>query len=167
MNAVHGPVPLRVSPERHDWVNTLVGILDQAFHLTDDEQYFASEYVGKVLDVLCIPDRGDPVALPVPVVLELSAQVYSDQLAASRDNGFARPVRATKNSDIVVSVEAWSEALMKMLAAAYEDLRPEERMMGAKLFSDLLVAVGAPDRAAAFLPDDVVRAARDIDATWW
>lgn len=167
MTASPGPVPLRAVPERHDWVNTFVGILDQAFHLTDDEQYFSSDYLTKVLAVLRIPDRGDPVTLPISVLLELTAQVYSTQLASSRTNQYLRPVRAAATNDIVVSIEAWTEAFIAMLHTAYDDLLPEERMMAARLFTDLFVAIGAPDRAASFLPDDVVRVARDVDAHWW
>jgi hypothetical protein len=43
---------------------------------------------------------------------------------------------------------------------------PAQRFTAARYFRDLLDALGVPDRAAGFLPDDVVRIARDVDAAW-
>lgn len=159
-------VPLRVVPERHHWINTIVGLLDQAFNLTDDEQVFVIDYVDGMLTMLRIPDRADPAALPVPVVLEVSAQVYSAQLAAARESGFVRPVRLVRPGDVVVSVETWVETLLGLLVSAYPELTPPERVVTAKLLQDLLDSLGVPDRAASFLPDDVVRISRDVDARW-
>ena len=160
-------VPLRSVPERHDWINTIVGLLDQAFNLTDDEQVFAIGYVDKILDLVNIPDRGDPAELPVPVVLEVSAGIYTAQLASARENNLLRPVRPVRKGDVYVSVETWVEALLSMLTTAYPDMIPTERLLAAKALRDLLDAIGVPDRAASFLPDDVVRISRDVDAQWW
>lgn len=160
-------IPLRVVPERHHWINTIVGLLDQAFNLTDDEQVFVIGYVDRMLEMLHIPDRADPATLPVPVVLEVSAQVYSSQLAAARESDFVRPVRLVRSGDVVVSTETWVEALLSLVVSAYPEMDPSERVIAAKCFRDLLDSLGVPDRAAAFLPDDVVRISRDVDATWW
>jgi hypothetical protein len=160
-------VPLRAVPERHHWINTIVGLLDQAFNLTDDEQVFAIGFVDKIMSLVRIPDRGDPVELPVPVVLEVSAGIYTTQLSSARENGLLRPVRPVRKGDVYVSAETWVEALLSMLTVAYPDMDPTERLLAAKAFRDLLDAVGVPDRAAAFLPDDVVRISRDVDAQWW
>lgn len=159
-------VPLRVVPERHHWINTIVGLLDQAFNLTDDEQVFAIGFVNKLLDFIQIPDRGDPVALPIPVVLEVSAQVYTTQLDSARGLDLVRPVRAVRQGDVQVSVETWVEALLSLVLTAYPEFSPAERLITAKSFRDLLDSIGVPDRAASFLPDDVVRIARDVDTRW-
>lgn len=115
-------VPLRVVPERHHWINTVVGLLDQAFNLTDDEQVFAIGFVDKLLDFIQVPDRGDPVALPIPVVLEVSAQVYTTQLDSARGLDLVRPVRAVRQGDVQVSVETWVEALLSLVLTAYPEL---------------------------------------------
>lgn len=160
-------VPIRVVPERHHWINTIVGLLDQAFNLTDDEQVFAIGFVDKLLDTLQVPDRGDPSALPIPVVLEVSAQVYTTQLSSARELDVVRPIRPVQSGDVQVSTETWVEALLSLIMSAYPDLSPTERLLTAKSFRDLLDAIGVPDRAASFLPDDVVRISRDVDAQRW
>lgn len=160
-------VPIRVVPEQHHWINTIVGLLDQAFSLTDDEQVFAIGFVNKLLNFIQVPDRGDPAALPIPVVLEVSAHVYSTQLGSARDLDLVRPIRAVRQGDVQVSVETWVEALLSLVLTAYPDLSPAERLVTAKSFRDLLDSIGVPDRAASFLPDDVVRISRDVDSKWW
>jgi hypothetical protein len=45
-----------------------------------------------------------------------------------------------------------------MLVTAYPDFQTEEKILAAKIFTELLVALGLPSRAAAYFPDDVVRA---------
>jgi hypothetical protein len=56
---------------------------------------------------------------------------------------------------------------LSLITTAYPDLAPAERLVAAKVLRDLLDAIGAPDRASSFLPDDVVRISRDVDAQWW
>jgi hypothetical protein len=156
-------VPIRAVPERHHWIATIVGILDQAFHLTDDEQVFALGFVDRFLESLRIPDRADPSALPVSLVLEMSAGIYSEQLSSSASSS-PRRVRHVGPGDVVVSLETWREAMLSLIVSAYPELSPPERLMAAKMLADLLDAIGVPDRAAAFVPDDVVRVSRDVDA---
>jgi hypothetical protein len=150
--------------ERYHWLNTIVGILDQAFHLTEEEQVHVLDIVNRLLDSLAIPERGQPQLLPPQLLLEMSAGLYSSQLAAPREVPITRTVRLAAPGDIVVSIEAWVEALLSMLTTAYPDLSPTERIVTAKVLADLLDAIGVPDRAAVFFPDDVVRAALEVDA---
>jgi hypothetical protein len=150
--------------ERYHWLNTIVGILDQAFHLSDEEQIHVLDIVNRLLAKLDIPDRSDPLVIPAPLALEISSGIYSTLLSGPRESGFAHPPRLTNHADIVVSVQAWSESLLSMLITAYPSISPVDRMVTAKIFSDLLDAIGVPDRAATFFPDDVVRVAREVDA---
>jgi hypothetical protein len=151
-------------PERYHWINTIVGILDQAYHLNDTEQVRVIEIVNGLLEGLNVPDRSDPVVIPAPLAHEVATGTYAAQLAAPRENGLIYTARTVEGNDIVVSIEAWCEALIDLLVTAYPDLSPVERFASAKILSDLLNAIGLPDRAASFFPDDVVRAAREIDS---
>lgn len=147
--------------ERHHWLNTYVGVLDGAFWLSDEEQYFTSDIIVRLLDSLCIPERGNPKELSPPVALEVASGYYTVQLSSPRDSGLQRSPRPVHESDIIVSVEAWSQALLALITTAYPDLEPIERLVTTKVLSDLLIAIGVPGRAAAFFPDDVVRAYLD------
>lgn len=155
---------MEVWAERHHWLNTIVGLLDAAFRLTDEEQFFTFDIVARLLDSLDIPFRSEPDELPSAVLLEVSSSMFSVQLSSPRDSGLARPVRQVSHGDMVVSVEAWRNALLGLLTTAYPDLDPTERMVAAKVFDDLLVAIGVPHRAAVFFPDEVVRAYSTTDA---
>lgn len=151
--------------ERHHWLNTLVGILDSAFHLTDEEQYYTISIVATLLESLEIPERGDPAELPPAVALEVTSSFYTVRLSSPRDaHNLVRPIREVTPGDVVVSIEAWVQALTGMVLVAYPDLDPLERVAAAKVFSDLLQSLGVPNRAASFFPEDVVQAYRDVDA---
>jgi len=154
---------MKTRVERHHWLNTIVGILDQAFYLTDEEQFYVIDIVKRMLESLSIPERGEPVVIPNQLALEMSSSLYSTQLAGPRRSGVTRPIRATNHADMVVSLNAWVDSLLTMLTTAYPDLSPTERMVTAKVLSDLLDAIGVPDRAAAFFPDDVIRSALQVD----
>lgn len=149
---------MSINAERHHWINTIVGILDTAFHLSDEEQYFTVEILRRMLGALEIPGRSQPNRLPAAVALEVTSDFYNRQLHGTRRAGVRHPVRAATGNDLVASVESWRQALMNLLISAYPDLDPVERMLIAKVFNDLLVALGLPDRAASFFPEDVVRA---------
>lgn len=149
--------------ERHHWLNALVGMLDSAFRLTDQEQYFVADIVSKLLDFLDIPFRGMPASLPNAVAIEVESGQFALQLSSPRETGIDRPVRPAVVSDIVVSVEAWRTALMQLLVSAYPELSGEERVMTAQVFDQLLTAIGVPDRLACFFPEEVVRAYRTHD----
>jgi hypothetical protein len=144
--------------QRHHWLNTIVGILDAAFHLSEEEQFQVITVVRQVLEALRIPERGTAHSLPAPVALEIASAYYTVQLSHSRSSGVVRPVRQAQASDMVVSAEAWRDAIVGMITSAYPELAPEERLFTAKIISDLLLALGVPNRAAAFFPDNVVRA---------
>lgn len=150
--------------ERHHWLNTVVGLLDAAFRLTDEEQFFTIDIVARLLDSLDVPFRSEPEELPAAVLLEVTSSMFTVQLSAPRDSGVVRPVRSVVAGDMVVSVEAWRNALLGLVTTAYPDLDPTERMVAAKVLDDLLVAIGVPHRAAVFFPDEVVRAYANTDA---
>jgi hypothetical protein len=52
------------TPERYHWINVMVGVLDGAFHLTDNEQFRVIEIVSKLLERLHIPERSVPATRP-------------------------------------------------------------------------------------------------------
>lgn len=151
------------SPARHHWLNTIVGILDSAFFLTDEEQFAVADIVQKVLATLRIPERGVPAILPVPIAQEAYAGYYSIALTGPRTSGVVRTVRPVTDHDVVISIEAWREAIVGMFTTAYPDLTSDERLMLTKVFHDLLAAIGAPQRAASFVPEVVIEAYRDVD----
>lgn len=135
----------------------MVGLLDAAFVLTDEEAYFCQDIVQGLLDLLNIPDRGPAVAIPSTVLSEAEHATWSVQLHSSRDRLDLHRPRSVVASDTVVGLEAWREALSGMLFCAYPDLGGLERLAVTKVLDDLLVALGVPGRAARFFPDDVVR----------
>lgn len=157
--------PIALQPLRHHWLNTIVGILDTAFYLTDEEQFFVIEIVQRLLTKLQIPERGNPVTLPLPVLLEITSSFYTVQLEGPRDSNLRRPIREASGRDIVVDIEPWRQALVGLLITAYPDLEPLERVVATKIVTDLLMGIGVPKRAAAYYPDDVVRAYNESQGT--
>lgn len=143
---------------RQVWSNTIVGILDAAFHLSEEELFFTAEQVRQLLSGLRIPQRGTPTSLPASVALEAAAGLFSQQMHGPRDAGLHRPVRAVSPADVVVTLEAWREALMGLFVAAYPTLDPYERLGATKILDELLVGLGIPYRAAAHVPAEVVLA---------
>jgi hypothetical protein len=154
---------MTVRAQRHHWLNTIVGLLDSAFFLTDEEQFAVSDIVRRLLIALNIPDRGQPYVLPIPVAHEVSGSLYALGLATPRESGLVRAVRPASAADNVVSLEAWRQALVSLLTSAYPDLSADETFMVTKVFTDLLAAIGVPLRAAAFFPNTVVRAYHEVD----
>lgn len=153
--------------ERHHWLNTIVGLLDAAFYLSDEEQYLITDIVNRLLISLRIPERSAALELPPAVALEYKSSFYSALLAGPRISGRDRPVNFVTQEDIIVSVESWRQAFLDMLLISYPNLEPIERLVTAKALTEILVAIGVPNRAAAFYPDAVVRAYQEgPDATW-
>lgn len=148
---------------QHHWLNTIVGILDSAFFLTDEEQFAVAGIVQQVLRALRIPERGTPLVMPVPVSQEASNGYYSLALSGPRESGVVRAVRPATEHDVVVSIETWREAIVGLFLTAYPDINADERLLLTKTFHDLLAAIGAPQRAAAFLPDVVQEAYRAVE----
>lgn len=148
--------------QRYHWLNTLVGILDTCFHLTEEELLGVTEVVGKLLDVVRVPSRGTPVALPMQLVQEMQTGVYSQQIAV-RDSSGRGPGRAATRADCVASVEAWAHSLESLLLVAHPDLSYEEKLLSIKVLTDLIAALGVPDRAAYSLPESVIHAAHEMD----
>jgi hypothetical protein len=145
-------------PRRHDWLNTYLGLLDSAFHLTEEEQFQVLVILRRLLAALRVPQRGAPLELPPALVLELSTRFFTVGRGNASDGGLHRRVRTAGHGDLVASVEAWRDALLHMLITAYPEMDAAERLTAAKVFEDVLTALGVPNRVAAFLPDDVIRA---------
>lgn len=147
--------PDDTSPRRHHWVNTLVGVLDASFALTVEEQFYATVAVTRLLDTLDIPGRGEPLELPAALAAETSAGVFGAAMAFDRPMVAAAALRPGM---VTVDLADWRDALCRMLFRAYPDLRPEERLYAVKAFDEVLVALGLPNRAPVFIPEDVVSA---------
>ena len=158
MKEVNLEISGTLSIHRSTWVNTLVGLIDSSFLLTEPELFFCTEAIVQLLNQLQIPQRSTPLALPSALVLELEASMFSNQIHGPRDAGVQRVSREATAGDVVVSLQVWRQTLLNNLTTAYPDLNPFERMMAAKVFDDLLSGIGVPDRVAQYLPDDVVRA---------
>lgn len=152
-----GPVPVT----REHWLNTIVGVLDSAFYLTEEEQFAVASIVSRLLTTLRIPERDAAAVLPMPVVQEAHAGVYSTQLASAAA-GVRRPVRRVNEFDCATSLEAWRTGMENMFTIAYPNLEPGERILLSKVLNDLLAAIGVPTRVAAYFPDAVLRAHREI-----
>jgi hypothetical protein len=144
--------------ERHHWVNTYLGILDSVFFLSEEEQYHTIKILTSLLEAIKVPERGFPVLIPASVAVEAKSSFYSISLDARQKSAFVRHPRLIEGDDIMVSIDAWRDSLLNMLVTAYPDFQTEEKILAAKVFTELLVALGLPNRAAAYFPDDVVRA---------
>ena len=144
--------------QRHHWLNTYLGILDSVFFLSEEEQYHTIKIISSLLEAIKIPERGTPVLIPASVAVEAKNSYYSISLDARQKSNFERHPRILDNGDLMVSIDAWRDSLLNMLTTAYPELEPEEKILCAKIFTELLVALGLPNRAAAYFPDDVVRA---------
>lgn len=155
---------MNVRAQRHHWLNTVVGLLDSSFYLSDEEQLAVTGIVQRVLDYLQIPERGDVSVMPAPVSQEVVGGYYSLGMASPREAGVVRAVRPATDQDIVVKVETWRDALVGLFTTAYPALSADELLLLTKVFHDLLGAIGAPARVAAHLPDVVVDAFREFEA---
>jgi hypothetical protein len=150
-------------PEDYHWVNVIVGTLDAAFHLIEEEQFFASMIVGGLLTDLRIAERPIPASIPAALALEIDGGFYTVTIAKPRESEVERPINEVAAGESAVSVEAWSQTFVSMLTVAYPSIDPLEQMMASKVFSDLLSSIGVPRRAAFYTPDDVMRAYNAID----
>lgn len=153
---------MTMNVERHHWLATYCGILDSAFYLSEEELFAVSNIVKKLLTLLQVPGRSEPHHLPLPVVQEVTGQYYTIALAA-RDSGRPRLVRPVTDEDCSVSLEGWREALVGLITSAYPDIDVDHRLILTKVFTDLLANLGVPARAAAFHPNAVLVAYRDVD----
>lgn len=154
---------MATSVEPRHWVNTVVGMLDSVFYLSDHEQLQVGNVVRQVMKVLHIAARPSPVVLPPPLAQEVSVAYWSHALEGPRRSGLHRNVRSAGPGDVVLTVETWREALVGMFTTAYPDMNPEDRVFLTKVFDDLLAAIGAPARAAAYVPEIVISAIQDVE----
>lgn len=152
----------RTRIERHHWLNTIVGVIDAAWNLTAEEQFHAIRIVSGVLQQMLIPDRGEPREVPIPLALEVGGGFYSAQLTSTLDSGIERSVRPLRAGDQTVPLDVWRDALVGLVTTSYPDLEPLERVWLTRAFDDLLAALGVTERAPVFLPEDVVRLAREL-----
>lgn len=147
--------------ERHHWLNAVAGVIDGAWNLTAEEQFHVLRIVGVILDELDIPDRGSPHEIPAPVAMEVEGGFYSCQLHDAVDAAVPRPVRALHEGDQTFEVDVWRTALVEMFTSAYPEMSGVERVWLTRTIGDLLGGIGVATRAPVFLPDDVVRIARN------
>lgn len=149
------------TPQLSDWLATFVGVLDSAFSLSDDELFEVRRIMQRLLEALNVPGRGEPDAVPMVVRQEMLSGYYSNGLASPA----APAVRPANADDCVASAEAWRTALEYMLMSSYPDLTGDELLLLRKVLADLLAAIGVPNRAAAFFPEAVMAAHREIVET--
>lgn len=136
-----------------------MGILDSAFALSEEELYFTTVIVKKLLEGLRIPERsGEGAVVPTAVAQEAHAGVFSTLVNSPRDAGFFKEARGVASGDTVVTLEAWRQALLGLITTGFPDLEPVEVVWATSTIDDLLLGLGVPNRAAAFFPDEVVRA---------
>jgi hypothetical protein len=147
--------------KRHHWLNTIVGIIDSAFRLSPMEQIGTLDIVNKLLKKVNIPERSVASDLPAPVSFEIASGIFSNQLASARNitsNPDSLPV---SEGDMVISAEAWRDALAGLLFTSYPDLDARERLIINIGFTDLLDSLGIPARKAFFFPQTVITAYRN------
>ena len=145
--------------ERHTWLNTLVGILDAAFSLSEEELYFTTVIVKQLLEGLRIPERGGAGSIvPTAVAQEAHAGVFSTLVNTSRDAGLFKEPRGVEAGDTIVTLEAWRQALLGLITTGFPDLEPVEVVWATSTIDELLLGLGVPNRAAAYFPAEVVRA---------
>lgn len=152
---------------RHHWLNTIVGTLDSALVLDDEEKVFVITKVNQLLIDLDIPKR-----LPHPSFLraDLALEVESGHFSASSQiaQSEMQPRRAPNDTDVVVSLDAWRNSLVGLFTSAYPTMEPSEKVHCDSQVTCILEALGVPGRLARFLPDDVQRAYRKLPEfkTW-
>ena len=144
--------------KRHHWVNTIIGILDSVFILTEVEQFGAIDAVNKMLGKLNIPERGHAFLIPASVAMEAESSYYTINMDNYQNGSQSRTPRVIISGDAVVSLDSWRDMFMNMITTSYPDLLPEEKLLLSSMFNTLLLSLGIPERAATYFPDDVVRA---------
>lgn len=147
--------------KRHHWLNTIVGILDSAFNLSPMEQIGTLDVVNKILKKVNIPDRSLPSNLPAPVSFEAESGIFSAQLSNARNISKSYESHPVTGSDMVISAEAWRDALVGLIITSYPDLTADEKLFLNIGFTDLLDSLGIPERKAYFFPQTVITAYRN------
>jgi hypothetical protein len=149
---------LGVKIERHTWLNTILGMLDNSFSLQEEELYQVTTAVRSMLEALGIPERGEPEVVSSALLLEAEGSTWSQVLHGPRNAGVPSYPRAVNGRDTTVTLEAWRQALLSMITSAYPSLDNDEILLAASTFDDILLSLGVPERVAYYIPNEVVRA---------
>jgi hypothetical protein len=149
---------LGVKIERHTWLNTILGMLDNSFSLQEEELYQVTTAVRSMLEALGIPERGEPDVVSSALLLEAEGSTWSQVLHGPRNAGVPSYPRAVNGRDTTVTLEAWRQALLSMITSAYPSLDNDEILLAASTFDDILLSLGVPERVAYYIPNEVVRA---------
>lgn len=145
--------------EREHWLSAVVGVIDAAWNLTAEEQHHVNRIISVILDELDIPDRGDPVEIPVPIAMEVEGGFYSCQIHDAALSSEDRPVREVTEDDLTASPDVWRSSLVGLFTTAYPDLSGVERVWLSATIGELLGGIGVATRAPVWLSEDVVRVA--------
>jgi hypothetical protein len=135
-------------------------VLDSAFSLSGEEQFFVAALIGKVLDQIGVPNDEPLDTIPAALSLEISCGFYTTQLT-TRPDGRGRGPRPSGIGEVTASLDDWRDALVGMVCSAYPELDGVDRLILTRGVDDLLIALGLPDRGASHLPGDVVNAHRE------
>lgn len=147
--------------KRHHWLNTIVGIIDSAFRLSPMEQMGTLDVVNKILKATRIPDRAVAQTLPAPLSFEIASGIFSNQLATARNLNQNYDSIPVGSGDMVISAEAWRDALVGLILTSYPDLTADEKLYINVGFTNLLESLGIPQRRAYFFPQTVITAYRN------
>lgn len=161
--------------ERHHWVNTILGTLSTAFRLTDVEEYNILLRVGRLLDILRIPDRGPVTTMRADLATEVVSGYFSDitnpwtnpssgeDILPEADSS----IRAAAKTDIRVPLASWLTALTGLFTSSYSDFTIEELADLRRELTYILEGLGLHDecdtnpekpiRVTNFLTEDVMR----------
>lgn len=167
--------------ERHHWVNTILGTLSTAFDLTDNEEYHILLRVGRLLDILRIPERGPVAIMRADLATEVVSGYFTDIT-----NPWTNPdmgsedivcetgpsIRAAEKTDIHVPLTLWLTALTGLFTASYSDFTPIELEDLRRELTYILEGLGLHDegdanpekpiRVTNFLTEDVMRSFTQI-----
>ena len=130
-----------MSASRSDWVNGLVETIDRAYLLNGAELRATAAVVYQILSTLRIPQRGEPVSLPIFVV-------------ASSGAGHEHLDRAVVEVTTaqVVPPRTWSKMVLSQILQSWPDVSEEEVGTATRMFTELFVTLEAQSRNIAELP---------------
>ena len=162
--------------ERHHWVNTILGTLSTAFSLTDKEEYNILLRVGRLLDLLRIPERGPIATMRADLATEVVSGYFTDitnpwrNPDAISDDALDETnssIRIAAKTDIHVPLRLWLTALTGLFTTSYSDFSPGELEDIRRELTYILEGLGLHDegdanpekpiRVTNYLTEDVMR----------